>query len=221
MLAQGMKTSRVRGGAYFSISKHFCRFAPAAIGLALVALVRPARANPIIAATFDGTFAGDPTPAATDTDITFAAASDDLLQSGTNIPGDSFSSYLFATEIEQTISPEADTEFLSLTAPDAIDGITTRLVHFNPNGIVDGSNFGNWADSQSNNLAQVQDANAIPSDQTSVVVSEMAALDGGGLSAISASTAFDSNVVPKAGSIGVLAVSGLGLLVLQRRAAGR
>jgi hypothetical protein len=216
-----MKQFIDRGGACFSLSKNFCLLGSAAIGLAMMGFFSPARANPIIAPIFDTTAAGDPNAAAIDTDITFAVTSDNLLQSGTNIPGDSFSSYLFATEIEQTILPAVDTEFLGLVAPESIDGGMTRLVHFNPNGIVDGSNFGNWTDGQSNTLPQVQDANAIPSDQTNLVASEMAALDTGGWNVISAGTASDSNVVPKAGSIGVLAVSGLGLLVLQRRTAGR
>jgi len=215
-----MKTSRVRGGAFFSFSNSFCLFAPAAIGLALVAFVAPVHANPISAATFDSTVAGDPGAGATDTDITFAITSDNLLQTGTSIAGDSSSSFLVNSEIEQTISP-ADTEFLGLTAPEAIDGETTRLVHFDPNGVVDGSNFGNWSDGQSNSLPQAQDANSILSDQTNVVVSEMAALNGAGWSAISSSSALDSNTAPKVGSIGVLAVGGVGLLVLQRRAAGR
>jgi hypothetical protein len=214
-----MKTYTGRGGLFFwSFSKSFSLLGSAVIGLAMLGGAAPVRANPIIAATFDSNITSDPNTATVDTDNAFAEMNDDLSQSSANFPGKSHSAYLVDSEIEQTISP-ADTEFLGLTAPDPVDGGTIHLVHFNSNGIVDGSIFGNWTDGQSDNLPQAHDVDVTPPDPTNIGVSEMAALDVAGWNPTSASTI--SNVVPKVGSIGLLAASGVGLFVLQRRSAGR
>jgi hypothetical protein len=110
----------------------------------------------------------------------------------------------------------------------SIDGGNSTLVHFNQNGVADGSDFGDWgdgvtpADGLPNNPAQVQDAYGGPYDGTTDTFtnlgpSELTALDVIGWDLTSAGTAVETGV-PEPASLGLLAFGVIGLLSRRRRA---